>query len=139
MQRDMTLATKNSMLVKPVVTHMASDRTHLLNTRNNVSIRLFSLVGEGCKAYDITASTRHDETQRDMTWRDMTQRDMAQRDMTQRDMTQRDMAQRDMAQRDMAQRDMAQRDVTRRDMVQRDMTQRHDTKTWHGERHDTET
>ena len=37
-QRDMTLATKNNMLVKPVVTHMASDRTHRLDTQKNVIV-----------------------------------------------------------------------------------------------------
>ena len=36
-QRDMA-TTKNNMLVKPVVTHMASDRTHLMVTRNNVCV-----------------------------------------------------------------------------------------------------
>ena len=41
----MTLATKNGFLVKSVVTHMASDRTHLLDTRNNVGV--FSLLVEG--------------------------------------------------------------------------------------------
>ena len=89
-QRDM-VTTKNNMLVKPVVTHIASDRTHLMVTRNNVCVCVFRLVVDGCKTYHITTSRRHVETQRDMTQRDMVQRDMTQRDTTQRDMTQRDM------------------------------------------------